>query len=58
MECAVLFFNSSWFYPAAIPVQMPIGLKHLESDFCWCDPIIEMDENGEEAVLHRQVTWN
>jgi hypothetical protein len=26
--------------------------------FFWCDPIVELDENGTEVVLHRQVTWN
>ena len=25
---------------------------------CWCDPIIEVDAEGQELVLHRQVTWN
>ena len=50
--------NRKKFFPAAVPVEMPVGLKHLDSDFCWCDPIIELDENGQEAVLHRQVTWN
>lgn len=47
-----------WFYPAAAPVQLPVGLHHMNADFCWCDPLIEVDENGNEAVLHRQVTWN
>jgi hypothetical protein len=37
---------------------MPVGLSHLNSDFCWCDPVIEVDENGKEAVLHKQVTWH
>ena len=50
--------NHQWLYRAAVPVEMPIGLIHVDSDFCWCDPTIELDENGEEAVLHRQVTWN
>jgi hypothetical protein len=54
----MLFENSAWFVPAVAAVNMPIGLKHLDSDFCWCDPIIEVDENGREFVLHRQVTWN
>jgi hypothetical protein len=54
----VLFVNPTWFYPALPPVEMPIGLSHLDSDFCWCDPIVEVDENGQEAVLHREVTWN
>jgi hypothetical protein len=54
----VLFVNETWLYTAAIPVGMPIGLKHLDSDFCWCDPVIEVDESGVESVLHRQVTWN
>jgi len=54
----VLFVNPNWFLPAIAPVEMPIGLNHLESDFCWCDPIIEVDENGQEIVFHRQITWN
>lgn len=54
----VLFVNPTWFLPAVVPVEMPIGLNHLDSDLCWCDPIIEVDENGQEVVLHRHVTWN
>jgi hypothetical protein len=54
----VLFMKPTWFVSAVAPVDMPIGLNHLDSDFCWCDPIIEVDENGREFVLHRQVTWN
>lgn len=47
-----------WFYPAAAPVAMPAGLIHLDSDLCWCEPIIEAEAIGEEIVIHRQVTWN
>ena len=54
----MLFVNPTWFLPAVALVEMPIGLNHLDSDFCWCDPIIQVDENGQELVLHRQVTWN
>jgi len=54
----VLFVNPTWFVPAVAPVEMPIGLSHLDSDFCWCDPIIKVDDNGEEVVIHRAVTWN
>jgi hypothetical protein len=54
----VLFVNPTWFVPAEAPVEMPMGLNHLDSDFCWCDPIIKIDDNGQEFVLHRQVTWN
>ena len=45
-------------FPALVPVEMPVGLTHLDSDLCWCDPIVEVDEDGEHALLHRQVTWN
>jgi hypothetical protein len=54
----VMFVNPIWFYPALAPAEMPIGLSHLDSDSCWCDPIVEVDENGQEVVLHRRVTWN
>jgi hypothetical protein len=55
----MMFENRTWFYPSATPAELPIGLNHLDSDFCWCDPIVEIDdEDGGEVVLHRQVTWN
>jgi hypothetical protein len=40
------------------PIDIPVGLQHIESQFCWCDPLIEIDDSGEESVLHRHVTWN
>jgi hypothetical protein len=54
----VMFVNNTWFSPMIVPVEMPMGLDHLDSDFCWCDPLVEVDESGKELVLHRQVTWN
>ena len=54
----MLFVNPTWFLPAVAPVDMPNGLNHLDSAFCWCDPLIDVDENGQETVLHRRVTWN
>jgi hypothetical protein len=55
---SVISADRGWLYPAAVAVEMPIGLNHLDTDFCWCDPIVEIDDNGREIVLHRQVTWN
>jgi hypothetical protein len=53
-----VFANSTWFFPAVVPSELAIGLEHLDSDMCWCDPIIEIDDEGQKIVLHRQVTWN
>lgn len=53
-----MFVNAPWLFPATVPVEMPIGLSHVDSDFCWCDPIIETDQHGEEIAVHLQVTWN
>jgi len=50
--------DRSWSYPTVVPVEMPVGLNHLDSEVCWCDPLIEINESGEEVVLHRHVTWN
>ena len=52
------FENRTWFLPATAPVETPIGLNHLDSNFCWCDPIVEEDESGRKVVVHRQVIWN
>jgi hypothetical protein len=48
----------TWLFPALAPVEMPVGLLHLDSALCWCDPISEVDETGKEVVFHRQVIWN
>ena len=58
IRSASVFVNRTWFSPAIAPVEMPVGLNHLDSEFCWCDPIVEPDDEGEEVVVHRQVTWN
>jgi hypothetical protein len=31
---------------------------HIDSDWCWCDPIIEFNEDGQLLVIHKEVTWN
>lgn len=33
-------------------------LAHIDSEFCWCDPILEFDEVGNESLTHNDVTWN
>ena len=41
-------------YPALLPVEIPVGLTHLDSDFCWCDPIVEVDEmEGTSCCIGR-----
>ncbi len=41
--------------PAGKP---PMGLSHVDSDVCWCDPVVEVDESGREVVVHREIMWN
>jgi hypothetical protein len=50
--------NQIWIGSVIPAMGMPIGLSHMDSDFCWCDPIVKLDENGQEVVVHREVTWN
>ena len=50
--------NPTALLAAPKPVDMPIGLVHFDSDFCWCDPTIEADDYGRYIIVHRQVTWN
>jgi hypothetical protein len=35
-----------------------IQLAHIDSELCWCDPIVDFDENGEQSMTHNEVTWN
>jgi hypothetical protein len=39
-------------------MELPNPLIHINSDLCWCDPIIEVDENDRDVVIHKEVTWN
>ena len=34
-------------------VETPTALKHLESIFCWCNPIVEVDEKGRNLCSMR-----
>jgi len=53
-----MFLHWSLISPAVFPEEIPVGLQHLDSESCWCDPLIEIDGNGERSVVHRQVIWN
>jgi hypothetical protein len=44
--------------PESAATHMAHELQHLDSELCWCDPIVEFDENGDLFVLHREITWN
>jgi hypothetical protein len=33
-------------------------LAHVDSELCWCDPIIDFDEIGQQSIIHNEVTWN
>ena len=35
-----------------------IQLAHINSESCWCDPIVDFDEDGNESLTHKEVTWN
>lgn len=35
--------------PAVAVEEMPVGLQHLDSQSCWCDPLIETDANGDRS---------
>jgi len=44
--------------PAEALLKTPVALKHDDSVFCWCDPLVELNDNGREIVVHKEVTWN
>ena len=39
-------------------VDISASLLHIDSDWCWCDPVIELDEAGFWRTIHKEVTWN
>ena len=34
------------------------NLADVKSQFCWCDPIVEIDDYGQKVVVHIEVTWH
>jgi hypothetical protein len=38
--------------------QTPMRLQHTDDEFCWCEPLVEADDEGEEIVIHQEVIWN
>jgi hypothetical protein len=46
--------------PNTIPATSgpPVLLEHTHSELCWCEPAVEVDEDGKEVVVHKDVTWN
>ncbi|HTN73057.1 MAG TPA: hypothetical protein VMO00_18395 [Methylomirabilota bacterium] len=54
-----MLVNQTWFPSLEVAsAEMPVGLSHLDSELCWCDPLVEVDDEGRKVLLHRQVTWN
>ena len=40
------------------PEAAVVQLSHIDSELCWCEPIIDFDEIGHRSVIHNEVTWN
>ena len=53
-----MFLNQRCGMPNLIETESENRLAHVESQLCWCDPIIEIDEYGREVVVHKEVTWH
>ena len=53
-----MFENLGWLVPTERNGSKSVELKHVDSQFCWCEPVIEFDDDGEDVLIHRQVTWN
>ena len=53
-----MFENLGWFVPAERGGSKAVDLKHVDSQLCWCEPIVELDDNGDDVLVHSQVTWN
>ncbi len=53
-----MFGNRTWHVPTAAAIPQPVRLSHIDSELCWCEPMIETDEDGHEVIVHREITWN
>jgi hypothetical protein len=53
-----MFLNQMLRWRDPIWTEATNQLAHVESESCWCDPLVEMDEYGQRIVMHREVTWH
>jgi hypothetical protein len=44
--------------PDSTEAPEDMQLAHINSELCWCDPILEFDEYGNQSLTHNEVTWN
>ena len=57
-EDIVMFPNQRFRELEATKTECANHLAHVESEFCWCNPIVEIDEHGQKVVVHIEVTWH
>ena len=53
-----MFPNQRFGEVEATEIECLTHLQHVESEFCWCDPIVETDEYGQRVLVHIAVTWH
>jgi hypothetical protein len=53
-----MFLNQPLRRRNSIGPEVAHQLAHVESEFCWCDPIVEVDEYGQKVVIHKEITWH
>jgi hypothetical protein len=54
----MIFVKQPMIWPGFASTHVADELRHVDSDLCWCDPIVEFDENEDQFVIHREITWN
>jgi hypothetical protein len=52
------FLKQPMVAPGSASMPLPKELPHIDSDLCWCEPIVDFDEDGDQVVMHKEVTWN
>jgi hypothetical protein len=57
-EDFLMSLNQPLVWRNPIWTEVASQLSHVESELCWCDPIVEMDEYGQKVVMHKAVTWH
>ena len=53
-----MFLNQRLGQREPIEAKRANHLAHVESQFCWCDPVVEIDEYGQKIVVHIEMTWH
>jgi hypothetical protein len=53
-----MFLTQSLGWCDPMRTEVANQLAHIESELCWCDSIVEINNIAKRSLSHKEVTWH